>query len=112
MADKTVKTDLSAHVADEDHTALKGLAPAPIARRLQDMVDLLHLKARRLKEVTPSELACALIHTTDKSDADDLAGRVERYREAQVWQTLETARKTGKHTFSIPGPGRRKRTSS
>ncbi len=112
MADKTVEVSLSDYVADLDPIALKELAPAPVARRLEDMVDLLHSRARRLKEVAPSELVCALIHTTDRTNVDDLASRVETYREAQVWQTLETTKKTGKHSFTLRGPGRRKRTAT
>src|SRR5438093_2087163 len=109
MADKTVKVNLSDYVSEMDPVALKELAPTPVARRVEDMLDLLHAQARRLKEVTPSELVCALIHTTDKTNAADLAARVEQYREAQVWQTLETTKQTGSHTFTLPGPGRRKR---
>lgn len=111
MAEKKVKVNLADYVAEMEPTALRELAPAPIARRVEDMLDLLHQKAKRLKEVAPTELVCALIHTTDKSNADDLAERVETYREAQVWQTLEIAKQTGQHTIKLSGPGRRKRGS-
>jgi malonyl CoA-acyl carrier protein transacylase len=109
MAAKKVKVNLAEYVAEMEPTALKELAPAPIARRVEDMLDLLHAKAKRLKEVGPSELVCALIHTTDKTNVADLAKRVETYREAQVWQTLETTKRTGQHTVTLSGPGRRRR---
>ena len=109
MTDKTHIVELSEYVADLSPTALKEVAPPPIARRVEDMLDVLHARARRLKDVAAAELVCALIHTTDKDDVDALARRVETYREAQVWQTLGTKAKRGEHTFLLPGPGRRKR---
>ena len=90
MPRRGIRVELSEYLSDLEPKALKGLVSAPIAYRIDRLLDVLK-DARPLGAVTPAELVSALLHATPP-DLDDLRMKVEAYRNARVWQTREGPR--------------------
>lgn len=79
--------ELSEYIRDLQPEQFNARIPGPVARRADQLVEVLLDRARTLGSVTRGELVAALIHTAP-DDADDLRAKVEEYRNARVWQTL------------------------
>jgi hypothetical protein len=89
-SDKTpegIEVDLGGWLAEQPQVQLAAWIPAPVDRRLDQLVDLLHERARALGNVNQSELVAALLKAAP-SDADDLTPVIVSYREAKAHQAL------------------------
>lgn len=103
------KVDLSAYVADLPPNAqMKVRVPRPIDRRLDQLVGLLVGQVRELRDVDRSDLVAALIQAAPR-DAKDLEGKIRRYRDARVHETLGLTRRTGTYRLPPRRHGRRPR---
>jgi hypothetical protein len=104
---KTVTVQLGEYLRDQDPQALKGLVSAPIAYRLNRLINIAKTE-RVLGDIGPVEMISALLHAT-KPDAQALRQAVEEYRNAQVWQTRdalgEPTEAEGGWRIRLRGPG-------
>lgn len=104
--DQPHEVDLSDFLRDLEAEQFNVRVPSPVARRADQLTETLRQRARALGAVSRGELVAALIHDAP-ADAALLRVKVERYREAQVWETvLGLRRKTGKHAIHRRGRGR------
>jgi hypothetical protein len=113
MADgEPLEVDRSAFLRDLAPEQFNVRVPAPVAQRADQLVERLLEQARALGAVSRGELVAALIHDAPP-DASQLRAKVERYREARVWETiLGTRRKAGKLVIHRKARGRPRRRSS
>lgn len=104
---KPVTVELSEYLADQQPEALKGLLSAPIAYRLNRLINVAKTE-RVLGDVGPNEMISALLHAT-KPDAPALREVVEQYRNASVWETREAlgepTKREGGWRIRLRGPG-------
>jgi hypothetical protein len=107
---KRHKVELSEFLADQPLVAIKGLASAPIAYRVERMIDVFRTEARIYGIVGHAELVSALLHATSP-DRATLATMIENYREARVWETRrglgEATPQTGTWEVVLRGQGQR-----
>jgi len=110
--EEPVEVELSAYLQDLEPEQFNIRVPLPVGHRADQLVQELLERARALGSVARGELVAALIHDAP-SDAAELRGMIERYREARVWETLiGTSRKTGTVVIERRGRGRPRRSRS
>jgi hypothetical protein len=108
---KGIEVDLGGWLAEQPQVQLAAWIPAPVDRRLDQLVDILHERARALGNVNQSELVAALLKAAP-SDADGLAPVIVSYREAKTHEALlDQAETEGTVILPRRSRGRPKRRS-
>jgi hypothetical protein len=104
-ATKRPRVDLAAYTATLTPTdQLKGDVPPPVARRADDLYELL---LKRVRSASRGELIAALIQAAPE-DPDKLRDLLRAYENTRVWQTLRHKKKIGHVTLKARRTGRPK----